>query len=245
MRSLLLLAAGLLACAGFSPAQASNFSVSPIRLELESGQGASSLKVANESEEAKLLQVTVLRWTRENGNDVYAAETGAEAPIVTPPIFRLAPGASQIVRIGFVKPLPAAENERAWRVFVEEVPQPAANPAAVAGSVALRLRISLPLLLLPSSVRHRLEWSGGVIAGGPVRLSVINSGTVSERLDALSLVAADGRALGRASGPIYIFPGEQRQLEITPDAPVEAGAAKLLLQGTPQPLDAELTLRAR
>jgi fimbrial chaperone protein len=225
-----------------APLLAGSFTVSPVRLDLQTGQSATSLKVGNDSGEAKLIQVTVLRWTRDNGQDQYAVETGPAAPIVTPPLFQLpAGGGNQVVRIGFQKaPAPAAA-ELAWRVIVEEVTPAAA--VSMSNTVAMRLRVSLPLFLAPASPRRALRWEGSVAADG-VNLTAINAGNLSERLDQLELKAPGGQPLGRLSGPIYIFPGERRSLPLPATAP-KPGTARLELQGTPPSLSDDVVLRAQ
>src|SRR5579859_8032130 len=142
----------LMLCAGLGTAQGASFSVSPVRLELAPGQASTSLKVSNEGDEAKLLQVSVLKWTRRNGEDQYEPDDQNAGLIVTPPLFQVSPeGGSQLVRIGFRKPPAAGPAEQAWRVIVEEVPKAAVpgaeGTATGAGTIKMRLRINLPLFL--------------------------------------------------------------------------------------------------
>lgn len=235
--------AGLLLALWSAPLRAGSFTVSPVRLDLQPGQSATSLKVGNDAGEAKLIQVTVLRWTRDQGQDQYLAETGPAAPIVTPPLFQLpAGGGSQVVRIGFQKAPPPGADERAWRVIVEEVTPAAA--VTMANTVAMRLRVSLPLFLAPATPHQELRWEGSAAADG-IRLTAINAGNLSERLDQLELKTPAGQSLGRLSGPIYIFPGERRSLPLPAAAAARTGTARLELQGTPQSLSSDVVLRAQ
>lgn len=238
-------AAVLMACAGLSPARAGTFSVSPIRLDLAPGQASTAVTVSNQGDDSKLVQVSVLRWTRDGGQDHTSPD---DSLIVTPPLFQLAPGGgSQVVRIGFPQPPPAAPVEQAWRVIAEEVQSQAPVGAAASGSsINLLLRISLPLFLAPATPHQSLHWEGSVDAAGKLHLVASNSGNVSERLDELVVNAADGKTrLGRQPGPIYIFPGERRVLDLAPAARLKAGPVKLMLQGTPQALTTDLVLRAQ
>ncbi|MDI3258119.1 MAG: fimbria/pilus periplasmic chaperone [Sinobacteraceae bacterium] len=230
--------AALLVC-GAAPA--GGFSVDPVHLELQAGAATTSLKVTNNADQAELLQVTVLRWARQDGSDVYQTEPGA---VVTPPMFRLAPrGGSQVVRIGFNHP-PGDGIGRAWRVMVEEVPEN--SPVAPVSTVNLRLRMSLPLVLQPSRPKHALHWA---LWRGErsLRLSADNQGNVVERIDELRLSAIAGQPTYCAqAGPIYLFPGETQELTLPvhTDHP-PSSAVKLLVQGTPPASAAELVLRAQ
>jgi P pilus assembly chaperone PapD len=242
----------LMLCAGLGPAQAASFSVSPVRLELAPGQASTSLKVSNEGDEAKLLQVSIVGWTRQNGEDRYGPNDPDTGLIVTPPLFQVSPaGGSQLVRIGFLRPPVAGLTERAWRVIVEEVPKSvAANPAdtatAGAGSIKMRLRINLPLFLAPASPHQDLRWEGQADTAGELRLVAINAGNVSERIDELLLKSADQKTqFGRLPGPIYIFPGEHRVLKVRASTAPRAGTVKLVMQGTLRPLVSDLVLRAQ
>lgn len=242
----------MMLCVGPGPAQGASFSVSPVRLELAPGQASTSLKVSNEGDEAKLLQVSVLKWTRRNGEDRYEPDDQNAGLIVTPPLFQISPaGGSQLVRIGFQKPPSAGPAEQAWRVIVEEVPKAAAPGAAEgaatgAGTIKMRLRINLPLFLAPGSPHQDFHWEGYADAAAKLRLVAVNAGNVSERIDELLVKSADQQTqLGRLPGPIYVFPGERRDLEVGLGAGSKGGTVKLVMQGTLRPLVSDLVLRAQ
>jgi len=226
---------------------------------LKPSQSATSLTVANYNDEPLFLQVRVYRWEHKDREEVLSDVEGAAAPLVTPPLFRLAPGgASQIIRIGFQKPAAAPAEERQWRVIVEEVPRPAtvttttanidsADPSAPDPSplsVAVHLRVSLPLFQVPPTVHQNLEWSLQRAAAGGVTLTAHNQGSVTERLDDIRLGSADDKN-AHVAGPMYLFPGEQRTFALHPSAVLPAGTVQLNLQGTPRPLIRELVLSAQ
>jgi fimbrial chaperone protein len=226
---------------------AASLTVNPIRLEMAAGARATSLTVTNQAEEPALLQATVYRWTHDHGEDVLTEVTGADAPIVTPPLFKLpGSGASQVVRIGF-RSAPTPGEEQRWRVIVEEVPKPAPIPDGIAApqtlpvAVSTRLRLSMPLLLAPAVVRKDLAWSLVEATQGLVSLSVENRGSVTERFDQIALAGADPEhPLATLSGPIYLFPSERRSFTLKPNAGLPKGALRLSLPGTAKPSAVEL-----
>jgi P pilus assembly chaperone PapD len=234
---------------------AGTFSVNPIRLELAPTQTATSLHIENVGHDQLWLQVRVYRWTHLDGSDVLTTAQGSDEPVVTPPLFRLAPGgAGQVVRIGF-RPLAAAPEERQWRVIVEELPpindssldatEPSRLGESPAGTaaVSLRVRVSLPLLQRPKVIHQDLQWSLQPISSGLMQLTARNAGSVTERLDEVHLDWIGGS--WRESGLQYLFPGESRTFEVRPEAAMPVGNVQLELRGTPRPLKGELVLSAQ
>ncbi len=253
MRGLILIVVvitGLLATAG--TATAGSFSVNPIRLEVRAPQSSTSVVVSNHGAASTLLQVRLYRWAHENGEERLTDVTEADGVVVTPPLFKLAGGgASQIVRIGFLQPQLPNASEAQWRVVIEEVPvmQPVvANDEVSEGgqlAIAMRLRVSMPLLRKPVSVHQELAWSAVSQEAG-VQLQVRNLGNVTERLDELKLSRGNGSpVLMQLAGPIYLFPGEQRQLTLKADEAVPPGRLQLSLSGTPRQSVSDLDVRAQ
>lgn len=210
-------------------AAAGSFTVNPVRLELAAGQHATSMLVSNAGNAATMVQVSVHRWTRVDGVDVLEPVTGDDAPIVTPPMFRLDVADQQIVRIGFAgRQLDSAEGH--WRVIVEELPQPQAATPLV--QIAMRLRMNLPLFRQPAERRSALAWSTEQRSDG-LALDVDNRGTITERIDAATVAGNDGKALSTLTGPLYVFPGEHRAFPLKLAAPLPATAnAVLSVQGS-------------
>ncbi|MDP3295192.1 MAG: fimbria/pilus periplasmic chaperone [Nevskia sp.] len=226
------------------PASAGSFTVNPVRLELAAGQHATSMTVSNAGNVATTLQVSVHRWTRVDGVDVLEpvtnANSGDDAPIVTPPMFRLDVAGQQIVRIGFAgRQLDSAEGH--WRVIVEELPQPQAATPLV--QIAMRLRVNLPLFRQPAERRSALAWSTEQAADGWA-LAVDNQGTTTERIDVATLASNDGSTLSTLAGPLYVFPGERRAFPLQLAVPLPVTAAALLrVQGSVPLHDHELALQ--
>ena len=228
----------------FAPAAlAASISVKPIRLELEPGQASASLTVSDEGEESKLLQVSVVGWTRADDADRYAPADDT-APLATPPLFRVSAGASQIVRIGFGAPPAPAATERAWRIVVDEVPE--AAPASTATQVRIRLRISVPYFVPPAAPRRELRWEALPGADGRLRLVADNRGNVHERFDRIELLGSDGKQLLAAlPGPIYVFPGERRMLAPALQNPAGSAALRLSVQSDAGTSTVDLRPRAQ
>jgi P pilus assembly protein, chaperone PapD len=129
--------------------------LSPIGVELKPGEQAAAITVINHDPVAHVLQVEVRRWRQRGAEQTL---TPASRLLASPPLFQLAPGASQIVRFGFPEGLPAASVERAWRLFFTEVPGRQTAPPK-AGAIRILLRLSVPVFQAPARSDDALLWS--------------------------------------------------------------------------------------
>jgi hypothetical protein len=95
-------------------------------------------------------QTDVMAWTRKDGRDALQASTDL---LVSPPIFSLASGATQVVRVGQLRQADAS-REIAYRPFIREMDQPV-PPGQTC--IAAKLRVGMPAgeLRLYSNVQFR------------------------------------------------------------------------------------------
>lgn len=149
----MILLKGLLAAvifAGSSAALQAAVTISPVIVNLAS-DGRSIITVRNDRLHEVLYQISVLRWHQVDGADRYDA---TEDFIASPPLFTLAPAASQIVRVGLRKPVPQA-NEQSYRLLIAEVPQPDDKPSEP-GVVQFVMQYAIPVFVAPSQRSENL-----------------------------------------------------------------------------------------
>lgn len=223
--------AALPAALFFHAAAFAGIGVSPVMLELAPGQKAVSVTVRNTGDAPVTVQAEVQRWTRAGAGDLYAADPAA---LVTPPLFKLPPGAEQVVRLGFPAGLPPQALERADRLWFREVTPPTIPAAADApGQVQWRLNIGVPVFVQPTAVKRDVHFTAraAVAPGMPpaVDVTVRNTGTVRARLSRVSLRGAGGARLGELAGLNYVFPGEARTLRV-PVGALPAPGARLVCE---------------
>src|SRR5205085_11971107 len=150
--------------ASAAPARAGSFMVTPIRATLSAAHPVSALTVRNDGAERTVVQVDALIWTQRDGGDVYAPTKDI---IATPPIFSIAPGASQVVRVGLRRD-PESGRELTYRLSLQEIPPP---PKADFLGLRVALRLVIPVFVVPpSATAPRLQWR--VAPAGPGALSV-------------------------------------------------------------------------
>lgn len=127
----------------FGNAQASSLQVLPVGLILKPTQSAASITMINSGEEAVTVQGELFGWHVENGQSRF---NPTEDVFFNPPVFTIAPGKSQTIRIGVPVPNDSA-TERSYRLFLQEVPS--ADP--ITGAVKIAIRFSIPIYLAPSA----------------------------------------------------------------------------------------------
>lgn len=185
---------------------AGSFQVNPIRVELSAGLTAAALTVRNEGDEPIVVQLSVLAWSQDSGEDKYVATNEA---LVTPPIATIAPGAQQIVRVGLRRP-PDPRQELAFRLFVQEVPPP---PKPDFNGLQVALRVSLPIFVAPLAPPTRqLEWSAKVQPDETIQLTVRNTGNTHVQISDFELRPSDDNALiAHEAGLAYALAGKSRE----------------------------------
>lgn len=193
-------------------ARAGSFTVAPVRLELTVPRRASSFEVQNTGDRAAQIQVERYRWVADNGGDDRLEPT--EEVIATPPIFTLAPGQKQIVRVLlFGAPDPALEAS--YRIILQETALDDPPPNAVQAL----LRISMPMFVTPPGARPQLDWALER-DGDRAWLRIENTGSAHAQI-----TAARGGAGQDIKATGYVLPGERRRVAV--DGPLDSVSVRL------------------
>ncbi|WP_020649843.1 fimbrial biogenesis chaperone [Solimonas variicoloris] len=190
----LLIAAPLRAAPG-------GIAVSPLRLDMAAARPTAALTAANSDAAAHRFQIELLRWTQPGGRDHYEA---TDALIANPPLFELAPGAQQVVRVGLLD-VPAGSDEQAFRLYLTEIPRASEPPAS---QLNFMLRLGVPLFVAPQgAVRRSWRWSAR-LDGQTYVLRADNDGNVHQRRAGLRLFDADRQIeIGHDAGFRDVLPG--------------------------------------
>lgn len=198
-----LIVAALFFLAG--PLWAGSFNVNPIRVVLSAQQASTALTVQNNGAEAAVIQAQTVLWLQENGQDQYVASTDV---LVTPPIFTLEPGATQIVRVG-MRRTPRTDQELSYRLFLQEVPPPP-KPGFLGLQVALR--IGIPIFIAPQiEVAPALLWTATQQADNQIQIGLKNDGKAHLRMTDFSVFQLNQKTpLAIQQVSIYLLPGQSR-----------------------------------
>jgi fimbrial chaperone protein len=202
-----LLLAGVLAAAALLPppstALAGSFTITPLRAELSARARTAALTVRNEDASAVVVQATAVLWEQAEGTD---ALTQSQDLIVSPAVFTLEPGASQLLRVALRRNADP-ERELSYRLLLEEVPTQAATGG---NGLTVALRLSLPVFVAPiAAADPRLDWQATRSADGTLVVEATNNGNVHVQVREIVLNDS-GAALLRNAAAGYVLPGAKR-----------------------------------
>jgi fimbrial chaperone protein len=174
----LLLAA---ACALGLPARATEFSVSPIRVELKPGVMSETITVTNHADTKLRVAIRLTEWTQDaDGKDVYKDSSEL---IWFPRQMEVEPHGKRLVRLG--ARTPAGVVERTYRLWVEEEPPP--GTGSTQAQVAFYFRFGVPVFLVPAVGKPQAEFGEPRLAAGRLALPVKNTGNQSFRLQKITV----------------------------------------------------------
>ena len=212
---------------------AGSFTANPVRLTVPPGANSTSLVLENTGDQPVLVQAELMAWSQQEGKDVL---TPSQDLIVSPPIFKVAAGASQTVRVGLLRPI-SGEREVTYRLFLQEVPQPRA-PGETGVGVALRL--GLPVFVLPKSkVAPQLAWSAKPEREG-IALSLTNTGNAHVQALECRLMREDGTVLVEQQLAAYVLPGQTRSWSIRTSQPWRGEKLRLVAKTSAGDVTAEI-----
>jgi fimbrial chaperone protein len=191
---------------------AATFGLTPMRVELSANSPTAVVTVNNSGDAPLTVQVQAYTWSQPAGSDVYE-ET--RAFIVSPPIFTIAAGGAQIVRVA-MRGTPPKDIEQSYRLIFREVP-----PTEEKGTdgalfhIALNMNIPMYVAAVGGTTAPKASFAFDAGAGGPPRLRIVNDGTSNLRLADLAITQGPEKL---ASEEVYVvLPGATRFVALPKD----------------------------
>lgn len=217
-------------------ASAGSLTVTPLAVKLNESTRSATLTVSNHGLEARVIQVELVRWTQHNGMD---AQTPSNDLLVNPPLATVQPGQSQTIRIG-LKRSAGATRERAYRLYVTEVP-----PPSHVNGLRIALRLGVPVYVAPSArASADAHWKARRVSNGEVVLTLQNDGNRHLRIDGFKIVdPRTGRVLG-VSRPhsVTLLAGQARRYGLRLPPGWHSGQLKLITQTADGPSEATIAV---
>lgn len=205
-----------------TPATAGSFRVNPVQINLPADRQSTTLTITNSDSSPVSVRVQGYAWTQRGGEDVY---TPTGNVIVSPPIFTIPGGKTQLVRIG----LKSRTAAGAYRVIFEEIPR----EKPVEGQVQVNLRLNLPLYVLPKGGgKADLSWAAWRDSSGNLVVEGRNRGNLHDQV--LQLEADDGTGrlvLSKQMG--VVLPGSARNWKIGKRPDLKTGTPLTLTVRSP------------
>ena len=197
-----------------APVSAGTLQVNPVLVEIDAARRTATVTVRNQEAAPVTIRAYPLAWSQDEGEDAYAESS---ALIVSPPIFTIPPGGTQLVRVGLRAP---SGTPAAYRLIIEEVPE-----ASPGDGIRVALRLNLPLYAsLPPGDAAALSWSAEPTSGGGWLISARNGGEGYVRLNREMAREATGIAFEDTVNFGTVLPGASRRWRIGPDTAIEDGA---------------------
>jgi len=198
--------------AATASAVAASFGLSPTGLTISGRETSGSVVVTNTGAEEVVIQARPYAWSQSG------QESRAETRdlLLNPPIFKLAAGEQQLVRIA-PRTAPLPDTERAYRVVFSEVP-----PQASAGKSGFRITLAMdiPVYIEPvKAAQPAVSWRRE-----GANLAAQNSGGKHFRLREVQVL--DGMKVVHTVPRLVVLPRSWLQIEL-PDAARNAGALRL------------------
>lgn len=190
-------------------AQASGLSVTPTQLDFAAGDSVQAVWLSNTGKEPLRAQLRVFAWSQPDGSDQLSASRDL---MVSPPMFTIAPGTQQLVRVVRAGNTPVVGAEQSYRLLIDEVPDPAAPQKTTLEFV---LRYSVPVFIGNDGSAPVLSWQldGD---GTQVRLQTGNRGSTHAQIADLVLLDRDGKSVFEQQGLVgYVLPGVTRRWPFT------------------------------
>ena len=152
-----------------------------MRVTLSDKQKIGTITVRNDGTEPVPMQLEALSWSKEEGEDVF---TSTRELIVSPPIFTIPAGGSQLLRVG-LRGAPDAKRELTYRIFLQELPPP---PSPDFNGAKMLMRVSLPVFVLPKvAANPLLRWQAVRTSDGSLKISLTNDGNAHIQIINFSL----------------------------------------------------------
>lgn len=196
---------------------AGSVEVSPVIASLSAQHAIEAFTVRNEGQAPVTVQVSLMKWDQVKGKDVLVP---TDELLSTPPLFSVAPGQSQIVRVGAMHVTPSNE-EVAYRMFLTEVPPP---PEPGFRGLAVTLRLSIPIFVEPAKTQSpQLAWRVTSGPNGGALVDVTNSGTLHAKVLAFSLRDKETKGVVRQDTSQYVLANKHAQWGFASFQPIRPG----------------------
>ncbi|WP_105659415.1 fimbrial biogenesis chaperone [Cronobacter dublinensis] len=217
---------------------AGNMLIWPIDPYLAPDDKAAELWIQNQGAAPMTMQVRIVRWRQEGGNERYQQQQDV---VASPPIVRIDGNKKQLIRLIRQAEIPAGV-EQAYRIVVDEIPQPT-EPGKPQLGLKLQMRYSIPLFAYGQGVvtqrtgahhaflePENLSWRV-IRDNGQPAIEITNRDQIHARISQVT-VQQGGQSRTLAEGLLgYVLPGQARVF------PLPAGV--------PQPTQLSASVNAR
>ena len=209
-----------------SGASAATFTVNPTQIFLSGKTTTALLTLRNDSEEILRFQLTAFGWQQTPAGEITLTPT--QDVVFFPALLTLAPKEERRIRVGST--VPAAAQERTYRIFVEELPQ---SDGARANAVRVLTKMGIPIFIRPAKEVATADLRDLALRAGSLSFSLANRGSVHfvpQRVVVRAAGASGERLAEQELKAWYILAGGRREFEVVTPAEQCARVASLSVE---------------
>ncbi len=202
-------------------AEASAFTVNPIKITLSGKDKSALLSLQSQSGEELRFKVSVKAWSQSPQGEMQLADS--KDIVVFPALLTLGPKEERKLRIGAT--VPPGAVEKTYRVFVEELPGLRAPQTDAKSEVKVLTKMGIPIFIKPAKPQASGAVQDMAVAKGKLSFVVKNTGNVYFLIQSVKVKAVDGKGATTFEKSVegwYLLAGGTRVWEL--DFPKEACA---------------------
>ena len=225
-------------CLLLANVQAGSLRLDRTVLSLSGNTPVAELTVRNIGTKPSLVQTQVFSWSQNNNENEL---TPSQDLLVSPPIVEIAPGSSQILRVGLLADADS-QFEVPYRLIIQEVPLPDDEDDGVAVSVLLK--ISFPVFVKPKiTAEPILTWQANRRSANEITVTLSNTGNAHVQVIDLDIETSEGAPIVQSESFLaYVLPGETRSWNFETTAPWSGSRVKVSAETRQGRVHADLEL---
>ena len=156
-----------------SRAEASSFTVNPVKITLSGKEQSALLGLQNQSDEEIRFKIVPQAWQQSPDGEMQLQDT--KDVVVFPTLLTLGPKQMRKLRVGITTA--PGDVEKNYRVFVEELP-PLKSPKADKSEVRVLTKMGIPIFIAPGKPTVAGVVDGMAVGKGKLAFTLKNTGSV-------------------------------------------------------------------
>lgn len=202
----------------FTLSIAASLDITPVRIFFSDSSTIQAMRLKNQGEDAVLLQLDINTWLQDAAGHDYYHPTNAV--IVTPAIFLLPPGETQLVRLAITHPKVPSQEE-SFRLFIREVKN---NTLWNSQALNVALEILVPIFIEALNKDNQPSYTSVIeeISENKTELTIINTGHEHFLVTGLCISEGKNILIEKEDLFSYLLPGSTKRFLVDIPIPKEA-----------------------
>lgn len=175
------------------PAIAGKLQIAPISIDVAAPAATTSINIKNTGKTMMTVQARLFRWSQGKKGEQFHNTRNV---VVSPPIVKLRPGKSAVVRIVRISKNPI-KSEESYRLIIDELPPKVNTDQSM---IRMVMRYSVPVFFGPQSrAKPKTSWKV-VQQKGRLVVAAANYGNKRVKLSKMKVIDSRGRSVSFGAG---------------------------------------------